>query len=121
VADPTRGTGDDALIRTHLANERTFLAWVRTAIVLIAAGVAAAALTDLEGDERTAVLALGALASGAGLALVGVAYAAYRETRRQIEAGRYEPSPGLTLAAAALTAGVAVAGLVFVAIEWAGD
>jgi putative membrane protein len=32
----------DSLARTHLANERTFLAWIRTGAALIALGLAAA-------------------------------------------------------------------------------
>lgn len=38
------GQGDEADARFSLANERTFLAWIRTSLALIAAGVALEAL-----------------------------------------------------------------------------
>ncbi len=41
-SEPRRS--DEASVRDHLANERTFLAWVRTAVTFIAAGLAAYAL-----------------------------------------------------------------------------
>ena len=50
-------------IRFLLANERTFLAWVRTAIGLVAAGVAVFHLFD--DSTATTTLALVLLAAGA--------------------------------------------------------
>ncbi len=38
-------------VRDHLANERTLLAWIRTALAFMAAGVALAKLTYLLHDE----------------------------------------------------------------------
>ena len=38
------GQGDDPDARFSLANERTFLSWIRTSLALIAAGVALEAL-----------------------------------------------------------------------------
>lgn len=41
---PSRETGHDPDYRFSLANERTFLAWIRTALALNAGGLAVAAL-----------------------------------------------------------------------------
>lgn len=119
--DPLESVADDALIRTHLANERTFLAWLRTAIVLIAAGVAAAALTDTDGFERAVAVAMGTASVLAGCLMVGFAYLEYRETIAQITTGSYRPANRLPVVATLLTAVVGVVALVFAAVEWSAD
>src|SRR3990172_7713901 len=50
---------DDALIRTHLANERTFLAWLRSAVVLLGVGLGAVALGGTRDFAEAGALALG--------------------------------------------------------------
>jgi putative membrane protein len=58
--------------RFLLANERTFLAWMRTALGLIAGGVALDQFVLPETDSATvALVALAAIALGALLAVVG--------------------------------------------------
>lgn len=57
--DP-RSLGTDPDYRFTLANERTFLAWVRTALALAAAGLAAASLLeDFDGGELLGIGLLG--------------------------------------------------------------
>jgi len=63
----------------HSANERTFLAWVRTAIAVVGFGLAAARL----GNLQTAIWSeLALLLTGAIVILV--AYARMRNLRRRI-------------------------------------
>ena len=58
--------------RFLLANERTFLAWMRTALGLIAGGVALDQFVQPEtGSAAVAVVSLAAIAIGALLAIVG--------------------------------------------------
>jgi putative membrane protein len=58
--------------RFLLANERTFLAWMRTALGLIAGGVALDQFVQPEtGSAAVAVVSLAAIAIGAMLAIVG--------------------------------------------------
>lgn len=83
--DPVR-----ALIRTHLANERTFLAWLRSGLTSVALGVAAAQLLDpfeLGGVELNKVLAVLLVAFG-GL-LVAIGRWRYRQTAIAIREGNY--------------------------------
>ena len=63
----------------HASNERTFLAWVRTAIAITGFGLAAAHLSDQPVNGRTEILLL---ASG-GLVIV-CAYVRMRHFRRLI-------------------------------------
>ena len=65
----------DSRARTHLANERTFLAWFRTGITLVALGLAAAQF--LGSDTRTGrplvhVLATVVIVTGAFVVVVGM-------------------------------------------------
>ncbi|MEO3936791.1 DUF202 domain-containing protein [Dermatophilaceae bacterium Soc4.6] len=86
--------GDEPDPRFSFANERTFLAWVRTALALLAGGVALQALplTTAPGLRRVggAVLAaLGVLAVVAGWVRWATAERAMR---------RHEPMPGFAVA-----------------------
>jgi putative membrane protein len=60
----------DERARDHLANERTYLAWLRTALAVLAAGALLARLTTSEGAVTAAAagvtVAVGALALGYG-------------------------------------------------------
>src|SRR5438552_5029784 len=64
------GTGSEPDYRFSFANERTFLAWIRTALALVAGGVALDALDHAAGGLRSALpavlLVLGALCAGFG-------------------------------------------------------
>jgi inner membrane protein YidH len=111
-------TSDDVLIRTFLAGERTFLAWLRTAIVMIAAGIAAAALTETDGVERIVATALGTFAVLGGCFVVLWAYQDYQKNMEQVRRGEFRPSTRLPLAATVVTGMVGILAVVFAIVEW---
>jgi putative membrane protein len=82
-----------AAVRDHLANERTLLAWQRTALALVGLGFVVDRFA-FEGSSDKAILgtALGlAMIAGGGLtALVGVIR--FRRVEAQIDADDYRPS-----------------------------
>lgn len=88
--------------RDHLANERTFLAWVRTGAAIVVFGfaigrfaIAMRQLTALAGHPvRTAGLSvwMGAGSIAAGVLLVVAGLMRYRKTRAQLDAGTFEPA-----------------------------
>ena len=98
VSDPPsaltpRPADADSRARTHLANERTFLAWLRTGLSLVAVGMAVAGFlpVDLVPGIRYGTL------FAVLLVLLGTAMAAYGASRyvtayRQIERGAYRPA-----------------------------
>lgn len=88
--------------RDHLANERTFLAWVRTGAAIVVFGfaigrfsLAMRQLTALQGHPvRTAGLSvwMGSGTIVAGVVLVVAGLLRYRKTRAQLDAGTFEPA-----------------------------
>ena len=104
---PPTDTRSEASVRDHLANERTFLAWVRTAVTFIGLGFAVDQLVaPALGGE---LLGLGLIVIGGGLmvpALIG-----FRRTSRAIERGDYAPAvvTNTLLAAVVLVGAVALA------------
>jgi putative membrane protein len=101
---PRRDVGQDPDYRFSLANERTFLAWIRTALALVAGGLAA---TQLLPELR---FAFAREAIGTGLVGLGtvLAVAAFRRWSVNEEAMRLErPIPPSRLPAV-LAVGVAL-------------
>ena len=88
--------------RDHLANERTFLAWMRTGAAIVVFGfaigrfaIAMRQLTALSGHSlRTAGLSvwMGAGSIIAGVTLVIAGMVRYRKTRAQLDSGTFEPA-----------------------------
>ncbi len=81
-------------IRDHLANERTYLAWMRTAIALMGFGVV---ILRLRAFQPSSVASpgfgwkLGLLFSLVGLLTVPLSTLQYFAVRRDIETDTYEP------------------------------
>lgn len=83
----------------HLANERTFLAWVRTAITVMAFGfvVARFGLFLREGGGGTSAPAspvsdaIGVLLVLAGTAVLATALVRFHRARAELLAGRFSP------------------------------
>jgi putative membrane protein len=70
--------------RFLLANERTLLAWVRTALALIAGG---AALTQL-GQRSEVQITIGIVAVLLGALMATIGYIRYKDADRAIRSGR---------------------------------
>ena len=100
MADDTSTNSNRA--RDHLANERTFLAWVRTGAAIVVFGfaigrfaLAMRQLTVILGHPvRTAGLSvwMGACSIVAGVVLVVAGLLRYRKARAQLDAGSFEPA-----------------------------
>ncbi len=78
-------------IRDHLANERTFLAWMRTGIALLGFGVLIAKLRFLEIAPTAGVRStrLGLAFACVGVLTLLLAAWHYDRTRRMIDGGEY--------------------------------
>lgn len=100
------GAGAEPDPRFSLANERTLLAWIRTALALVGAGVVVDAVELDVADSTQRVIGAVLVVLGAFAALGG--WFRWATAERAMRLGR--PLPGLALAA------VIVAGLVVVAV-----
>lgn len=88
--------------RDHLANERTFLAWVRTGAAIVVFGfaigrfsIALRQLTALEGHPaRSGGISvwMGASSIVLGVVMVVAGLFRYRQTRTRLDAGNFEPA-----------------------------
>jgi putative membrane protein len=92
--------------RFTLANERTFLAWIRTALGLFAAGAAVG--TFATGIEPTARGAVALSLIGLGVLCGGVAFTRWMANEKALRESR--PLPGFVWGAV-LSVGVGVVGL----------
>ena len=103
--DP-RAVGRDPDPRFTMANERTYLAWNRTALALIGGGLAAGQLLDFDSRATRLIVALPPIVLGLALALMS-----YRRWEANERAMRLdEPLP--TGAPRLLAIGVAVVGVI---------
>jgi putative membrane protein len=111
VGKPAWKVGSDPDYRFSLANERTFLAWIRTAMGLLAGGVAVIGFLDVghPGVRLAAGIALLALA----LALPPLAYRRWAASERALRTEQSLPEPGLLRL---MAGGLAVVGLLVVAV-----
>jgi len=102
--------------RFTLANERTLLAWLRTALALVAGGVAVATYAPHLGiPGGSGAVALGLVLIGLGTAIGG--HRRWQSNEEAIRADRPLPrSPALGVLAAAVAVVVLVVG-VLVAVE----
>jgi len=111
--------------RVHMANERTFLAWVRTSIAIMAFGFVVEKFTIFlhhlsaiicrldptsppqpPPPSYTSWLGKGLLGLGAFLGVMG--FVRYKRVERQIEEGSYRPSLLLDLLLAGAVASVGI-------------
>lgn len=85
--------GDDPDYRFSLANERTFLAWIRTALALIAGAVAVVQLVPPFRIPGGRVL-LGVVLGLTGVTVTATAYVRWGPTSRRRGAGPRCPTAG---------------------------
>ena len=119
---PDDRTPDANRARDHMANERTFLAWVRTGAAIVVFGFAigrfSIAIRQLAALQNHGVRTAGLsvwLGSGtivAGLLLVIAGLLRYRKNRARLDSGVFEPAGfGLDLLTAlTIIIGLALAG-----------
>ena len=110
----TADDGEEPDYRFTLANERTFLAWVRTALGLLAGGVAVRQLVD-PFDVENATTALALLAVGCSVVLVVGGYLRWVAVQRAIRRGESLPAARLVPVVAAALGFIAVVAFVLIA------
>ena len=106
-------------VRFSYANERTFLAWIRTSLGLVTAGLAITQLLppfDFAGGRR--LIGLPLIALGVVIALLSLRN--WQQNERAMQRG--EPLPGSVLprVSAVVVSAVAVAGLVLALVSGTG-
>jgi putative membrane protein len=102
----------DSRARTHLANERTFLAWLRTGLSLVAVGLAAAHFLPedlVPGFPVVTFASLTLVLLGTSMVLFGAAR--YVKAHREIETGSYASEVWPIVAVAIVIAVLAVLSL----------
>jgi putative membrane protein len=108
---------DEPDVRFTYANERTFLAWIRTALALIATGVAAAELLPkLAEPYGRRILGLPFIALGGYVAI-----AAYRQWQANEEAMRSGQPPPRSSMPTVLAAGIVVMAVVAIVLGVIGS
>lgn len=114
-----RAEGSTPDYRFSLANERTFLAWIRTALALVAGGIAVDQfLTDLRWGMRTAI-AVALLVGGAVCAIRAVNH--WVRCERAMRRGEDLPPSRFPATLAVGTAVAALLVVVAVVLGWAGQ
>jgi putative membrane protein len=97
-----------AAVRDHLANERTMLAWVRTAITIIGLGFLVGRFLVDGGEADALAIGLAAVLVLAGTASAAAGLARFVAVERQIDSGSYRPS---IVTHVVLTATITIVGL----------
>jgi putative membrane protein len=111
-ARDVRRTGEPPDYRFSLANERTFLAWIRTALALVGGGLAVAQFLPPRRGHLREVIAVALLLLGAAVALRAVDHWARTERamreHRELPASRFPAILSIVVGIGALALTVAV-------------
>jgi putative membrane protein len=101
----------DALRRTRLANERTYLAWWRTGLTSFAVGLGAGKLVpELSSGAAWPFELIGTAFTVVGVALIAYAYVRQKQVEEAVARGGYaafNPSVSLAFAAVGVILGLA--------------
>ncbi|WP_120002883.1 YidH family protein [Nesterenkonia muleiensis] len=111
------GGGEEPDPRFTLANERTFLSWIRTSLALLAGGVAVEAFTQNIFEAQTRTLLAVVLLLVLGTLLAAGAFTRWLRVERSLRHRRPLPLP---LIAPLLGAGVALISLVLLIVLMQG-
>lgn len=117
-------TEDSARVTNHMANERTYLAWVRTGITIIALGFVVAKfqllINELFPSAPTSSihlsLAIGVILVAMGGLLQVLALTRFKRNQAMIRAGRYEPTSAIETAVSSATFIVAMLLIVYLLV-----
>ena len=107
----------DSRARSHLANERTFLAWLRTGLALIVVGIGAAQFLDLDRNlipGLRIVSDFAALLIVVGTLTVIIGRARYMRSCEQIDKAQFHPAGRSITLATGLIAVIGVFSLALV-------
>lgn len=107
----------------HLANERTYLAWIRTAIAIIGIGSLSSSLHFIIGDTGKSISNILALLIGSGAAVLGViiiVFATYSfvQKKKQIETGVFYMISFPVLTTSIFLIVLAVIAILYFIVEW---
>lgn len=110
-------------MQQHLANERTYLAWIRTAIAIIGIGSLSSSLHFIIGDTGKLMSNILALMIGSGAAVLGVViivFATYSflKKKKQIETGIFYMIQFPVLTTSIFLIILAVFAILYFIIEW---
>lgn len=101
------GSGEEPDYRFSFANERTFLAWIRTGLAMIAGGVALAAIGPVMSRAWQHGLSVSLVLLG--VLCVATAWLRWALAERAVRRGRALPGVGFRLAVAVVIAGAGIA------------
>ena len=107
-------TGEEPDPRFSLANERTFLAWIRTSIALIAGGLATSQLLqDLPGASWALAFPL----AGLGVAMAAASHGHYRAIQHAMRHDEPLPRSPLPVILAVGVTAVGICALVLILVD----
>jgi inner membrane protein YidH len=107
--------GEEPDARFTLANERTYLAWIRTSLALIGGGLAAGQLLEFRSTAARLLVALPPIILGAVLALTS--YRRWEANQRALRLGEPLPMGGPPRTLAVGIGGVALVVALIVVID----
>jgi putative membrane protein len=110
------GVGDEPDPRFSLANERTFLAWIRTSLGFLAAGAAVSAAAHIVGRVGVELKLVSLLLLVCGLVCAAGSFVRWMRSERAMRVGTPMPSsPAMPFLTGALAA-VALVAIVLVGV-----
>ena len=92
MSDGSQQEAGDALRRTRLANERTYLAWWRTGLTALAVSIGAGKLVpELSGGAAWPFELIGTAFGLVGIASIAYAYVRQKQVEEAVDRGSYAP------------------------------